>query len=268
MMKIIVCIKQVPDTSEVKIDPETNTIIREGVPSIINPFDKYALEAGLQLKEKYGGQVRVLTMGPPQAEAALREALGMGADEAVLLSDRALAGSDTWATSQALAAAIKKLEPFDLILCGKQAIDGDTAQVGPELGESLGVAQAAYVRKITLQEEDSKKIKIERMMEDGYESIELELPALLTVVKEANEPRHASLKGVLKAKKAEIPIWGIQDLGLSPDQVGLSGSPTRVIKVFTPSRQGTSEILEGDTEEAVNQLVEKLKGEGVLTHSV
>ncbi|MEW5768634.1 MAG: electron transfer flavoprotein subunit beta/FixA family protein [bacterium] len=267
-MKIIVCIKQVPDTSEVKIDPQTNTLIREGVASIINPFDKYALEAGLQLKEKYGGYVWALTMGPPQAEAVLREALGMGADEAALLSDRALAGSDTWATSRALTAAIKKLGSFDLILCGKQAIDGDTAQVGPELGESLGIAQAAYVRKITPEAGDSKRIKIERMLEDGYESIELELPALLTVVKEANEPRHASLKGVLKAKKAKIPVWGIQDLGLSADQVGLSGSPTQVIKVFTPSRQGTSEMLEGEPEEVVNQLVERLKGQGLLTHSV
>lgn len=267
-MKIIVCIKQVPDTSEVKIDPETNTIIREGISSIINPFDKHALEAGLQLKEKYGGQVCVLTMGPPQAEAALREALGMGADEAVLLSDRALAGSDTWATSRTLAAAIRKLEPVDLILCGKQAIDGDTAQVGPEVGEILGVAQVAYVRKITPEEGESRKVKVERMLEDGYELIELEFPALLTIVKEANEPRHASLKGVLKAKKARIPVWGINELGLSPDQVGLSGSPTQVIKVFTPSREGTSEILEGELEEVVNQLVGRLKEQGLLTHSV
>ena len=191
-MNIIVCIKQVPDTGEIKIDPKTNTLMREGVPSIINPFDLHALEAGLQIRESFGGKVIVLTMGPPQAESSLRETLSMGADEAVLLSDRAFAGADTWATSYTLAKAIKKLGA-DIVFCGKQAIDGDTAQVGPETAEFLHFPHIAYVKKI--EEVKEKYIRVQRLMDEGYDVVESSLPVLLTVVKELNNPRTPSLKG-------------------------------------------------------------------------
>ncbi len=197
-MNIVVCIKQVPDTAEVRINPETGTLIREGVPSIINPFDMHAIEAGLQIKEKAGGKVIVLTMGPPQAETALREALSMGADEAVLLSDRAFAGSDTWATSFTLSKAIKKIGA-DIIICGKQAIDGDTAQVGPETAEFLNIPHISYVRKI--EDVSGSSIKVQRMMDEGYDVVESSFPVLFTVVKELNEPRLPSLKGKMAAKK-------------------------------------------------------------------
>ena len=185
-MNIIVCIKQVPETTEVRINPETNTLMREGVKAIINPFDMYAIEEGVRLKEKTGGKVTVLTMGPPQAETALKEAISLGADEAVLLSDRAFAGSDTWATSYTLAAGIRKLKDYDLIICGKQASDGDTAQVGPGIATHLDIPQVTYVKKI--EEVKDKVIKVERMTEEGYEIIESRLPLLITVVKEINTP--------------------------------------------------------------------------------
>ena len=195
-MDIIVCIKQVPDTTDVRIDPMTNTLIREGVQSIINPFDMYAIEEGIQLKERFGGNVIVVTMGPPQAEAALREAISLGADEGILVSDRAFAGSDTWATSYTLAAAIKKIGGFDLIICGKQASDGDTAQVGPGIAAHLDLPQVTYVKKV--ENIDEKHAKVERMTEEGYEVVETPLPCLLTVVKEINEPRLPSLKGMMR----------------------------------------------------------------------
>ncbi|MBU0599290.1 electron transfer flavoprotein subunit beta/FixA family protein [bacterium] len=255
-MNIIVCIKQVPDTSEVKIDRETNTLIRKGVPSIINPFDKNALEEALRLREKHGGKVTVVSMGPPQAQEALREAIAMGADEAILLSDKAFAGADTFATSITLATAIKKIGSFDLILCGKQAIDGDTAQVGPELGEILNIPVIPYVRKITI--EDGKAM-VESVMEDGYEAVEVDLPLLITVNREINEPRHPSLRGVLVAKKKEIPIWGVEKLEVDKEKVGLKGSPTQVIKVFTlPPKEG-SKVLQGDPGEVVKELIGNLK---------
>jgi electron transfer flavoprotein beta subunit len=191
-MNIIVCIKQVPDTAEVRINPETGTLIRDGVPSIINPFDMHAIEAGLQLREKTGGNVTVLTMGPPQAESALREAISMGVNDAVLLSDRAFAGSDTWATSHILSKAISKLGA-DVIICGKQAIDGDTAQVGPEVAEFLNIPHISYVRRV--DDITEKTIKVQRLMDEGYDVVESSLPVLLTVVKELNEPRLPSLKG-------------------------------------------------------------------------
>jgi electron transfer flavoprotein beta subunit len=199
-MNIIVCIKQVPDTAEVKINPETGTLIREGVPSIVNPLDMHAIEAGLRIKEKVGGKLTVITMGPPQAETALREAISMGADDALLLSDRAFAGSDTWATSYTLSRAIEKLGA-DIIICGKQAIDGDTAQVGPEVAEFLNIPHISYVRKIEDVTKDS--IRVQRLMDEGYDIVESTLPVLLTVVKELNEPRLPSLKGKIAAKKAD-----------------------------------------------------------------
>jgi electron transfer flavoprotein beta subunit len=200
-MRIVVCIKQVPDSAEVRINPETNTLIRDGVPTIVNPYDTHALEAGLQIREKTGGKVTVLTMGPPQAETALREALAMGADEAVLLTDRAFAGSDTWATAYTLSKAIGEIGA-DVVLCGKQAIDGDTAQVGPELAEFMDIPHISYIRKIV--EISAERIVVQRLMDDGFDVVESSLPVLLTVVKELNVPRMPSLKGKMTAKKAEI----------------------------------------------------------------
>ncbi|MDI6785438.1 MAG: electron transfer flavoprotein subunit beta/FixA family protein [bacterium] len=260
-MDIIVCIKQVPDTTEVKIDRKTNTLIREGIPNVINPFDKNAVEEALRLREKYGGKVIVISMGPPHAQEALRETIAMGADEAILLSDKAFAGADTLATSYTLAMAIKKLGSFDLVICGKQAIDGDTAQVGPELGEMLDISQVAYVCKISI--EDGKAI-VERVIEDGYELMEVTLPFLMTVTKEINEPRHASLRGVLKAKKKEIPIWGVKELGINEDKVGLNGSATQVIKIFSPPPREGTRMIEGTIEEMIQELVGNLKKRKVI----
>ncbi|MBU1862520.1 MAG: electron transfer flavoprotein subunit beta/FixA family protein [Candidatus Omnitrophica bacterium] len=257
-MKIIVCIKQVPDTTDVRINPETNTLIREGVASIINPFDMYAIEEGLRLKEKVGGAVTIISMGPPQAEEALREAISLGADDAVLVSDRAFAGSDTWATSFILAAAIKKLG-YDFIICGKQAIDGDTAQVGPGIAAHLDIPQITFVRKI--EEIKEKEIIAERMNEEGYDTIQSPLPCLITVVKEINEPRLPSLRGKMKAKKAEIKKLTNADLGLEPNDIGLEGSPTVVNKIFTPSVREGGQILEGEVPDICGKLVTLLKSE-------
>jgi len=256
-MKIIVCIKQVPETTEVKINPETNTLIREGVKSIINPFDMYALEEALRLKEKFGGKTTVLTMGPPQAESALREAIAMGQDEAILISDRAFAGSDTWATSHTLAAAIKKIGEFDLILCGKQASDGDTAQVGPGISAHLDIPQVTYVKKI--EEIKDGFARVQRMTEEGYDIIETPLPALFTVVKEINEPRLPSLKGMMRAKQAKILHWTHKDLKVDKNYIGLDGSPTRVIKIFTPVPRAGGQMLKGEPAEIAQQLIGLLK---------
>ncbi|MCD6229146.1 MAG: electron transfer flavoprotein subunit beta/FixA family protein [Candidatus Omnitrophica bacterium] len=258
-MKIIVCIKQVPETTEVKINPETNTLIREGVASIINPFDMYAIEEAVRLKERYSAHTFVITMGPPQAEDALREALSIGIDEAIHISDKAFAGSDTWVTSLVLAKAIERVGDYDLIICGKQASDGDTAQVGPGIATHLNLPQATYVRKISSIDEKNKIMRVERLLEDGYEILELFLPALITVVKEINEPRLPSLRGKLRAKKQSIPVWMHTDLGLREEEVGLSGSPTQVVRIFTPPSRSKGEIFEGDPEECVNSLVEKLR---------
>jgi electron transfer flavoprotein beta subunit len=259
-MNIIVCIKQVPETTEVKINPETNTLIREGVKSIINPFDMYAIEEAVRLKEKFGGKAIVISMGPPQAEAALREAISMGIDEGILICDRAFAGSDTWATSFTLAAAIKKIiGGFDLILCGKQASDGDTAQVGPGISTHLDIPQVTYVKKI--EEVKDNYLRVERMMEEGFEIIETPLPALLTVVKEINEPRLPSLKGMMRAKQAKITTWTQKELNLDSQQIGLCGSPTQVVKIFTPPQRTPGQIIKGEIPEIATQLVDLLKDE-------
>lgn len=260
-MNIIVCIKQVPETTEVRINPETNTLIREGVKSIVNPFDMYAIEEGVRLKEKFGGKATVITMGPPQAEAVLREAISMGIDEGILLSDRAFAGSDTWATSYTLSAAIKKMGAFDLIICGKQASDGDTAQVGPGISAHLDIPQVTYVKKI--EEIKNNTARVERMTEEGYEIIEVPLPALITVVKEINTPRLPSLKGMMRAKQAKIICWKAQDIEAEVDSVGLPGSPTQVVSIFTPPARVGGQILKGETLEIVEKLVEVFK-EGLL----
>jgi len=258
-MNIIVCIKQVPETTEVRINPETNTLIREGVKSIINPFDMYAIEEGVRLKEKFGGKVTVLTMGPAQAETALREALSMGCDEAILICDRAFAGSDTWATSYTISSAIKKINEFDLVLCGKQASDGDTAQVGPGISAHLDIPQVTYVKKI--EEVKNGVMRVERMMEEGFEIIETPIPTLLTVVKEINEPRLPSLKGLMRAKNAKITVWTQKELNLDPQQIGLCGSPTQVIKIFTPPPRTGGQVLQGEISEVANKLVNLLKDE-------
>ncbi len=258
-MNIIVCIKQVPDTTNVRIDPETNTLVRSGVQSIINPFDVYAIEEAVRLKEKFGGLVTIVTMGPPQAEEALREAISLGGDEAVLISDRAFAGSDTWATSYTLSRAIQKIGKFDIIICGKQAIDGDTAQVGPGIAAFLDIPQITFVKKI----EDIKDsfMRADRMTEEGYDIVESPLPCLITVVKEINEPRLPSLKGKMRAKKIEIKKLEAKDLDADPDLLGLKGSPTKVVKIFTPPPRKGGQILEGEAKEVSGKLVELLKGE-------
>lgn len=257
-MKIAVCIKQVPDTSEVKINPETNTLMREGVASIINPFDMYAIEEAVRIKEKYGAQTTVITMGPPQAEQALREAVSMGIDEAVHLSGRAFAGSDTWGTSLALAKAIETIGNFDLTICGKQASDGDTAQVGPGIATHLNLPQATYVRKIEEINLEKKIIRVERLLENGYEIVELELPALITVVKEINEPRLPSLRGKIKAKKQAITVMTSEDLNIVSQEVGLEGSPTQVVRILTPPPRAMGMIIQGEPEECVDKLIVEL----------
>jgi electron transfer flavoprotein beta subunit len=259
-MKIAVCIKQVPQTTNVKIDPETNTLVRQGVESQINPFDLYALEEAVRVKERLGeaGEectVTVISMGPPQAEEALREAITLGADDAVLLSDRAFAGADTWATAYALAEALKRLEAR-LVFCGMQAIDGDTAQVGPGITVHAEYALAAYVSKV--DEIDLKKATVHRLLEDGYEVCQVSLPALFTVVKEINEPRTPSIRGKMKAKAAQIPIWTAESLGLDPDRCGLQGSPTQVVKIFSPEHRAGGERWEGDAAEMASKLLDVL----------
>jgi electron transfer flavoprotein beta subunit len=230
---------------------------REGVQSIMNPFDRHAVEEGVRLKEQYGGTVTVVSMGPPQAEAVLREAVSCGADEAVLVSDRAFAGADTWATTYTLSKAIEKNGPFDLIICGKQAIDGDTAQVGPGLARRLQIPYVSYVRKVTGFADNI--LSLHRLMDDGYDEVEMPLPGLLTVVKEINEPRVPSLKGKMKAKSLMIKTLNAEDIGAEPESIGLPGSTTQVVKVFAPEFKGERSMLEGTVDEQVEQLVNKLE---------
>jgi electron transfer flavoprotein beta subunit len=256
-MNIIVCLKQVPGTTDVKIDPETNTLRREGIKNVVNPFDTYALEEGVRLRERYGGKVTVISMGPPQAEEMLREAISCGADEAVLISDRAFAGSDTLATSYTLSCAVNKLHDYDLIICGRQTIDGDTGQVGPELSEMLGLPFVAYVSKV--EEVADGRMIVERMVEEGHEVIETPLPAVITVVKEINVPRLPSLRGITKSKRAEMPVWTASGIKVDENRVGLAGSATWVVKVFFPQRVQKGEMLEGDPESQVDALIEKLR---------
>jgi electron transfer flavoprotein beta subunit len=260
-LRIVACIKQVPETTDVRVNPETNTLVREGVPSMVNPYDLYAVEESIRIKEKHGGRVTAVSMGPPQAESVLREAISMGADDGVLLTDKVFAGADTWATALTLAAAIEAVG-FDLILCGKQAVDGDTAQVGPELAEMLGVPALTFVSKIEAIEDGN--LVVRRMMEEGYRRIEATLPCVLTVVKGINEPRIPSLRGKLKAKSTELSILDSAALKLEPSRVGLEGSPTRVIRVFTPSRKRSATMLTGDTSDSVSELVSALKTKGVV----
>ncbi len=256
-MNIIVCIKQVPDTADIKIDPTTNTLIREGVDSILNPFDLYAIEEAIRIKEKYGGNITALSMGPPQVDAALREAVSIGVDEIILLTDRKFAGADTWATSLSLAAAIKKIEEYDLLFFGQQAIDGDTAQVGPGVATHLQIPQTCFVKKI--EKIENNKITVQRLMEDGYDRIEMTLPAALTVIKEINIPRLPSLRGKRNAKKTELKIWTAEDLGLNENDIGLNGSPTQVVKIFSPEMKKDGEKYELPPDELVDIIYQKIK---------
>ncbi|WP_186429423.1 electron transfer flavoprotein subunit beta/FixA family protein [Clostridium sp. BSD9I1] len=255
-MNIIVCLKQVPDTNEVKIDPVTGTLIREGVPSIINPDDKNALEEALALKDKYGANVAVLSMGPPQAEVALREAFAMGADRAVLISDRAFAGADTLATSRALAGAIEKMGDYDIIFAGRQAIDGDTAQVGPEIAEHLNLPQITYVEAV---EKAEGGLRVKRAWEDGYENIKVQTPVLLTAIKELNVPRYMSVGHIFGAFDKEVEVWNAEYIGVDKSFLGLPGSPTKVKKSATKEAKGKGAIVNLPPKEAAAQAVAKLK---------
>ena len=262
-MNVIVCIKQVPDTTEIKIDPVKNTLIRTGVPSIMNPFDKNALETGLQLKDRYGGKVTVISMGPPQAKAVLREALAMGADEAYLVTDRAFGGSDTYATSYILSQAIKKLGDFDVILGGKQAIDGDTGQTAPSIAEHLNAVRLTYVLDLRVE---GDKVIARRQVEEGIELVETTFPLLCTATKESNKPRYATIRRKIASLKADIPEITLADLpGADPSKMGLKGSPTKVKATFTPKRSANGVFIqENSPKETAAVLLQKLTDAKIL----
>jgi electron transfer flavoprotein beta subunit len=264
-MKIVVCIKQVPDTNEVKLDPVTNTLIRDGVPSIINHDDKSGIEAALVLKERFGGTVTVVCMGPPQADLALREALAMGCDDAYLISAREFGGSDTWATAAIISAALKKIG-YDLIITGRQAIDGDTAQVGPQIAETLGIPQVSYVEEI-YDIEDGNKVIVKRQYEDRYHIIEVKMPCLLTALTELADPRYMHAGGIIDAYEKEIPVIGYEDLkdDLVLEHIGLKGSPTNVFKSFTKQAKGTGELhKELSPDEAVELIIKKMEDRHII----
>jgi electron transfer flavoprotein beta subunit len=255
-MNIIVCIKQVPNTNEVRLDPVKGTLIREGIPSIINPDDKAGLEAALRLKDENGAHVTALTMGPPQADEALREALAMGADEAVLVTDRSFGGADTWATSSTLASAVKKL-PFDLIITGRQAIDGDTAQVGPQIAEHLGIVNISYAEEVKVE---NGFIKVKRLYDDRYHWLKAKLPCLITALAELNQPRYMTPKGIFNAyRKKEVKIFSRADLDVADENIGLQGSPTHVFKSFTKAVKGAGTVVTKDAQESADWLLEKLQ---------
>lgn len=272
-MHCVVCMKQVPDTSEVRVDPKTNTLVREGVPSIINPYDIHAIEEALRIKEKYGGRVTVITMGPPQAKEALKKAVSYGVDEAILLSDRNFAGSDTLATSYILAMAIEKVRqktPVDIILCGKQAIDGDTAQVGPGISARLEVPLLTYVMKIDSINPETREIQLERKLEAEREIAKSILPILVTVVKDLNEVRYANFPDTLRAARYEVPVWSMEDLNLNQSQIGLKGSPTKVRKIFPPPTRPGGEIIDTankDPGEIAKMLVDNLIPHEIIANS-
>ncbi|MBS7220815.1 MAG: electron transfer flavoprotein subunit beta [Christensenellales bacterium] len=264
-MKIVVCAKQVPDTTEVKLDPKTNTLIRDGVPSIINPDDKAGIEAALQLKEKVGGTVTVISMGPPQADAALREALAMGCDEAILVTDRAFGGADTWATSSTIAAALKKVD-YDIIITGRQAIDGDTAQVGPQIAEHLGIPQVSYAEEIVDAAEG--KVVVKRQFEDRYHVIEVKTPCLITALAELATPRYMTVHGIFDAyREKEVKVWTLEELKDTVDManIGLKGSPTNVKQSFTKQAKGKGLYYKDlSAEEAVETIVAKLEERHII----
>jgi electron transfer flavoprotein beta subunit len=268
-MLVIACIKQVPDTTQVQIDPVTNTLIRDGIPFIINPYDTHALEESLRLKDKYGAKVVVLTMGPPNAEAALRKALALGVDRAVLLSDRVFGGADTLATSNVLTAAIRKLAAEDdvaLVLCGKQTIDGDTAQVGPGIATRMGIQQLTLVDRIEELDFTKSKVTVRRKLEGRYERVESRLPAMITVVREINRPRYPTVPMKLASKDAKVELWDNSVLKLDVNKIGLKGSPTWVSKIFSPERDKGEIIGDGigRPEETAELLINKLLEKDLL----
>lgn len=260
-MNIVVCIKQVPDTTEIKINPATGTLIRDGVPSIINPDDKAGLELALRMKDLHDAHVTVITMGPPQADNALREALAMGVDDAIHLTDRKFAGADTLATSHALAGALRNLT-FDLIITGRQAIDGDTAQVGPQIAEHLDIAQVSYLRK--LDYDGKRTFTIERSIEDGYEILETEAPCLVTVLSDAFQARYMTVKGIMEAYAKEVKVWGFNEIEVKEEDLGLKGSPTKVHKAFSRGVKAAGELYELETDEAVGTIISKLKEKFII----
>lgn len=261
-MNIIVCVKQVPDTTEVRLNPETGTLIRDGVPSIINPDDKAGLEAALQMKDQYGARVIVVSMGPLQADAALRETLAMGADEAYLISDRAFGGADTWATSSTIAAAIRKIGNYDLIITGRQAIDGDTAQVGPQIAEHLGLPSISYAEDISVA---GNAVVVKRQYEDRCHLIKAQLPCLITALTEMNSPRYMTPGGILEAyQEKEVQILTRSDLDVEDENIGLKGSPTRVFKSFTKAVKSKSVVKKSEPAEAARWLTDELKKKHIL----
>lgn len=260
-MNIIVCIKQVPDTAEVKLDPETGTLIREGVPSIINPDDKAGLEAALRIKDECGAKVTLVCMGPMQADVALREGLAMGADEAYLVSDRVFGGADTYATSFTIASAIRFIGSFDLIITGRQAIDGDTAQVGPQIAEHLGLPNVSYAEDIKLE---GDSIIVRRQYEDRYHVIKAEMPCLITALSELNKPRYMTPGGILEAYEKEVHMLSNADLNIGKSRIGLNGSPTRVFKSFDKQAKGAGQIVKLDADESVAWLMEKLEEKFII----
>jgi len=257
VLSTIVCIKQVPDTVDFDVDPSTGALVQGDVPFVMNPFDLHAVEEAVRIKERLGWRVKAVTMGPPQAEAVLRDALALGADEAFLLSDKDFEDSDTLATSYALTCGIRKMGDFALVICGPQSTDGGTGQVGPELAQELAIPQITYVNRIV--ELDDHRIRAERLVEDGVEVIESSLPCLITVVKGINQPRLPTFKAKLNARKTVITKWGSKDLDGDESRFGLSGSPTRVLKLAKPVRPTLGEILEGSADEVAEKLVKKLR---------
>ena len=260
-MKIVVCIKQVPDNTEIILDQATGTMIRDGVPSIMNPDDKGGLEIALQLKDKYGAHVTVITMGPPQADDMLREALAMGADRAIHMSDRKFAGADTLATSNAIAGALRMLD-FDLVITGRQAIDGDTAQVGPQIAEHLDLPQVTYVED--LQFDGNKTFTIRKSLEDGYQVVQVDAPCVITVLSSANKARYMSVRGIVEAYDREVEVWTYDNISVAEEKLGLKGSPTRVWKSFTKGAKAAGKVYEVEPNEAVDIIVEKLKEKFII----
>ncbi|MDD4692170.1 MULTISPECIES: electron transfer flavoprotein subunit beta/FixA family protein [Eubacterium] len=260
-MNIVVCVKQVPDTNEVKLDPVKGTLIREGVPSIMNPDDKAGLEAALQIKDATGAHITVVSMGPPQADDVLREALAMGADEAILVTDRAFGGADTWATSTTIAAAIAKLD-YDLIITGRQAIDGDTAQVGPQIAEHLNLPNVSYAEDIQV---DGDSVVIKRQYEDRYHSVKVKMPCLITALGEMNTPRYMTPGGIFDAyREKEVQIWTQETVQADVDNIGLKGSPTRVFKSFPKALKEPGTVVQLDPQESADFIVEKLKEKFII----
>lgn len=260
-MNIVVCIKQVPDTTEIKLDPVKGTLIRDGVPSIMNPDDKGGLEFALRMKDQYGAHVTVITMGPPQAEEILREAYAMGVDRAILLSDRKFGGADTLATSNTIAAALRKLD-YDIIITGRQAIDGDTAQVGPQIAEHLDLPQVTYAEQ--LEYDGKKTFTIKKADEDGYQIVEVDAPCLVTALASGVKPRYMSVRGIVEAYDREIEVWNFDSIDVDPAKIGLGGSPTRVAKSFAKGMKSPGQLYEVEPQEAVDLIIAKLKEKYII----